>query len=146
MRRTTHWKPATAALLGGTALAFATPRAPAPNVARLDWFEYAGHDSIYDAHRAGADEDQNPILAGFYPDPSLWRGGGDFYLVSSTFADCPGVPVFRSRDLVTWTQIANVIDRPSLLRFDSLGVSRGVFGPAISYHDGAFYLINTCVD
>jgi alpha-N-arabinofuranosidase len=25
-------------------------------------------------------------------------------------------------------------------------VSRGVFAPAISYHDGTFYILNTCVD
>ena len=29
----------------------------------------------------------------------------------------PGIPVFHSRDLVNWTQIGNVIDRPSQLRF-----------------------------
>jgi len=118
----------------------------APNTARFDWFEYAGHDSVYDAHRAGPDEYTNPILAGFYPDPSITRAGDDYYLVNSTFAYFPGIPVFRSRDLVSWTQIGNVIDRPSQLRFDSLGVSRGVFAPAIAYHAGTFYVVNTCVD
>ncbi len=130
----------------GASLA-ARPEAPAaPNSARFDWFEYAGYDSIYDKHRPGANEFINPILAGFYPDPSITRAGDDFYLVTSTFAYFPGIPVFRSRDLVNWTQIGNVIDRPSQLRFDSLGVSRGVFAPAISFHDGTFYVINTCVD
>jgi len=28
----------------------------------------------------------NPILAGFYPDPSICRVGEDFYLINSTFA------------------------------------------------------------
>ncbi|HEU4996776.1 MAG TPA: glycoside hydrolase family 43 protein [Gemmatimonadaceae bacterium] len=124
-----------------------TPAAPAGNAARFDWFEYQGHDSVYDARTVGPTEYLNPILAGFYPDPSITRGEGDnFYLVNSTFAYFPGIPVFHSKDLVNWTQIGNVIDRPTQLRFDSLGVSRGVFAPAIGYHAGTFYLLNTCVD
>src|SRR5262249_52531622 len=106
-----------------------TSRRAAPNAARFDWFEYTGHHPIYQTQPAGPNDYQNPILAGFSPDPSITRAGDDFYLVNSTFAYFPGIPVFRSRDLVTWTQIGNVIARPSQLRFDSLGVSRGVFAP-----------------
>ena len=29
---------------------------------------------------------KNPILTGFYPDPSICRVGEDFYLVTSIFA------------------------------------------------------------
>jgi len=43
---------------------------------------------------------RNPIIPGFYPDPSLCRVGRDFYLVSSSFEYFPGVPIFHSRDLV----------------------------------------------
>jgi len=42
----------------------------------------------------------NPILPGFYPDPSICRVGEDYYLVNSTFFHFPGVPVFHSRDLI----------------------------------------------
>ena len=35
----------------------------------------------------------NPILAGFYPDPSICKVGSDYYLVNSTFAYYPGIPV-----------------------------------------------------
>ena len=45
---------------------------------------------------------KNPILSGFYPDPSLCRVGEDFYLVNSTFSWYPGIPVSHSRDLVSW--------------------------------------------
>ncbi len=89
---------------------------------------------------------RNPILAGFYPDPSITRAGDKFYLVNSTFTYFPGIPVFESSDLVHWRHLGNVIDRPSQLRFDGLGVSRGVFAPAITYHDGYFYVLNTAVD
>ena len=89
---------------------------------------------------------RNPILPGFQPDPSIVRVGSDFYLVNSTFAWFPGIPVYHSRDLVHWRQIGNAIDRPGMLDFDGLGTSRGVFAPAISWHDGTFYILNTCVD
>jgi alpha-N-arabinofuranosidase len=113
--------------------------------ARFDWFHYEGADPI-DAVPLAPGEYRNPILKGFYPDPSITRVGDDFYLVTSTFAYFPGIPVFRSRDLVHWTQIGNAIDRPDQLDFGKLGLSRGVFAPDISEHDGIFYILNTCVD
>jgi len=88
----------------------------------------------------------NPILPGFYPDPSITRVGDDYYLINSTFAYYPGIPVWKSHDLVHWKQIGNAIDRPGMLDFSGLATSRGVFAPDISYHDGLFYIINTCVD
>ncbi|MDR0410677.1 MAG: glycoside hydrolase family 43 protein [Treponema sp.] len=88
----------------------------------------------------------NPILSGFYPDPSICRVGEDFYLTTSTFAYFPGIPVFHSRDLAHWEQIGSVIDRPGQLDFDYAGVSRGLFAPTIRYHDGHFYVICTLVD
>jgi len=118
---------------------------PAPS-ARFDWFDYRGSDPVDSALRAGANDYRNPILRGFYPDPSITRAGDYYYLVNSTFAYFPGLPIFRSRDLVTWTQIGNAVDRPDMLDFGHLGLSRGVFAPSISYHDGTFYILNTCVD
>ena len=91
-------------------------------------------------------ECMNPILAGFYPDPSICRVGDDYYLVNSTFAYYPGIPVFHSKDLARWKLIGYVIDRPDQLNYDSLGVSRGIFAPAIRYHDGLFYVTCTFVD
>jgi beta-xylosidase/GH35 family endo-1,4-beta-xylanase len=113
---------------------------------RFDWFEYTGDDSVYKTVSASSGGYLNPILAGFYPDPSMVRVGDDFYLVTSSFAYFPGVPIFHSRDLVSWTQIGNVLDRPSQLNLDSAGISRGVFAPVIRYHAGRFYMITTVVD
>jgi alpha-N-arabinofuranosidase len=119
------------------------PHASDPHFA---WFEYAGDDTVYRKQPAGPGEYHNPILAGFYPDPSMVRAGDDYYLVVSSFAYYPGVPIFRSRDLVSWTQIGNVLDRPSQLNLDSAGISRGIFAPAIRYHRGTFYMITTLID
>jgi|GEM_PF-14668 len=88
----------------------------------------------------------NPILAGFYPDPSICRVGSDYYLVTSTFSYFPGIPVFHSRDLVNWELIGHVMDRPEQLNLDKQGVSRGLFAPSIRYHDGLFYVTCTLVD
>ena len=89
--------------------------------ARFDWFEYRGEDPIDAIAMADARHFRNPILAGFYPDPSIERVGEDYYLVNSSFAYFPGIPLFHSRDLVTWTQIGNVIDRPGQFAFGAIG-------------------------
>lgn len=123
----------------------ATPGPAASADPRFDWFEYTGDEAVFRDSAAGPGAYQNPILTGFYPDPSITRAGDDYYIVNSTFAYFPGIPVFRSRDLVNWRQVGNVIDRPSQLDFDGLGLSEGVFAPTIEFHDGTFYVLNTCV-
>jgi len=134
---------ACAALLG--ACATSGGAGPAPE-ARFSWFHCAGQDPAHLAS-AAAGAYRNPILQGFYPDPSITRAGDEFVLVHSTFTYFPGIPVFKSRDLVSWTQVGNAIDRPGMLDFrNGLGVSRGVFAPAITFHEGLLYLLNTCVD
>lgn len=89
---------------------------------------------------------RNPILSGFYPDPSLCRVGEDFYLVNSTFAYFPGLPVFHSKDLISWKQIGNAIDREEQLDFSGDGTSRGLFAPTIRYHNGVYYIVCTHID
>ncbi len=88
----------------------------------------------------------NPILAGFYPDPSICRVKDYYYLVNSTFSYFPGIPVFQSRDLVNWRLIGYVLDRAEQLDLTGLGVSRGIFAPSIRYHNGVFYVTCTLVD
>ncbi|WP_158797741.1 glycoside hydrolase family 43 protein [Pedobacter sp. L105] len=88
----------------------------------------------------------NPVLSGFYPDPSICKTGTDYYLVNSTFAYFPGIPVFHSKDLSHWKQVGNVISRPSQMNFLGDGVSRGLFAPSISYDKGTYYVVCTLVD
>ncbi len=86
----------------------------------------------------------NPILPGFHPDPSFCRVGDTYYLVTSSFEWFPGVPVYRSKDLVNWEQIGHVLDRPSQLAMkDGMKASQGIWAPTIRYHDGLFYMITT---
>lgn len=88
----------------------------------------------------------NPILAGFYPDPSICQAGNNYYMTVSTFAYFPGLPIFHSTDLVNWKQIGSALNRPEQLNLDGQGVSRGLFAPAITHHNGTFYIICTNVD
>ncbi len=104
-------------------------------------FHYQGKP----AQTAGKGQFANPILPGFYPDPSLVRVQDDYYLVNSSFTWFPGVPIFQSRDLVHWKQIGHVLDRVSQLKLDGQQVSQGIFAPTIRYHDGLFYMITTNV-
>jgi xylan 1,4-beta-xylosidase len=80
----------------------------------------------------------NPVIPGFWSDPSVCRVGDDYYLVNSTFEYFPGVPVFHSKDLVNWELIGYCIDRPTQL-------PRGlnIFATTIRYHGGIFYMITT---
>jgi len=114
--------------------------------ARFDWFTYEGDDSVHTLASAGPGEYRNPILSGFYPDPTICRQGDEYYLATSSFAYYPGVPLFTSRDLVHWTQLGHILNRPSQLNLDSAGVSRGIFAPSLSCRPGRMWMITTLVD
>lgn len=87
----------------------------------------------------------NPILPGYHPDPSICRAGDDYYLVNSSFVWYPGLPIYHSKDLVNWKLIGHAIDRPDMVDFTGIADMFGLFAPTIRYHDGVFYIINTCV-
>jgi alpha-N-arabinofuranosidase len=111
--------------------------------ARFGRFTYRGQ--AREAVAIGAGQFRNPILPGYYPDPSVTRVGDDYYLVNSSFAHFPGLPVFRSKDLVNWVQISNAVDRSGQVDLSGRTVSEGLFAPDISYHAGTFFIVNTCV-
>ena len=85
---------------------------------------------------------QNPILPGFYPDPSICRVGEDFYLITSSFELCPGIPIFHSKDLANWEQIGNVMTPENGFEMEASSYRGGVMAPTIRYHNGIFYVIN----
>lgn len=88
---------------------------------------------------------KNPILEGFYPDPSICKVEDRYYMVNSTFAFYPGIPIWCSRDLQNWEQIGNVLDRPSQLQLGECAHSQGIYAPTIRYHEGVFCLVTTNV-
>lgn len=89
---------------------------------------------------------RNPVITGFYPDPSICRVGEDYYLVNSTFEFFPGIVISHSRDLVHWEQIGHCINRNSQLKlFEGHMNNTGLFAPTIRFHEGIFYMVVTNV-
>lgn len=85
---------------------------------------------------------KNPILPGFYPDPSICRVGEDFYMVCSSFELYPGLPVFHSKDLAHWEQLGYAMSRDNGFHVEANLYAGGVMAPTIRYQDGKFYIIN----
>ena len=88
---------------------------------------------------------KNPVIPGFYPDPSICRVGDDFYLVNSTFEYFPGVPIHHSKDLINWQPIGHCLTRTSQLPLDKCGPSGGIYAPTLRHHEGIFYMVTTNV-
>jgi beta-xylosidase len=85
----------------------------------------------------------NPLVQGFNPDPSVVRVDGVYYLVTSTFEYLPGLPVYRSTDLIEWVYVGNAVTRPEQVDIDDVPTPGGVWAPTLRYRDGVFYLIVT---
>ena len=83
----------------------------------------------------------NPIIRGFYPDPSICEAEGKYYIACSSFQYLPGVPVFESEDLVNWKQVANALTRTTQVELHKVPSSGGVFAPTLRYHEGIFYMV-----
>ena len=85
----------------------------------------------------------SPVIPGFYPDPSVCRVGDDYYLATSSFEYFPGVPVWHSRDLLSWEQIGHVLERPSQMPPREGRPSGGIFAPTLRHHGGRFWMVTT---
>lgn len=85
----------------------------------------------------------NPVIKGFYPDPSICKVEDTYYLVCSSFQYFPGVPIFESKDLINWKQIGHCLTRKSQIHLENINSSGGVFAPTIRYNDGRFYMTTT---
>lgn len=85
----------------------------------------------------------NPVVKGFYPDPSVIKVHDTYYMVCSSFQYFPGVPLFESKDLLNWKQIGHCLTRKSQIQLDTVNSSGGVFAPTIRYNNGRFYMVTT---
>ncbi len=88
---------------------------------------------------------QNPIIAGFHPDPSICCVDDQYILVNSSFEYCPGLPIFTSSDLYSWTQVGHVLDGSTQSLLEGIRPSGGIYAPTIRHHDGRFWLVTTNV-
>jgi xylan 1,4-beta-xylosidase len=115
------------------------------SAASFHWFDYQGQDAVFTKPLTEA-QYYNPVVAGFFPDPSITRRGNDYYMVASSFAYTPGLPILHSTDLVNWQLIGHALTRSSQADMAGMPISRGIFAPTLRYHNGTFYLITTLVD
>jgi beta-xylosidase len=72
----------------------------------------------------------NPIVGGDHPDPSILRDGSNYYLAFSSFDAYPGLPLWRSTDLVNWQPLGPTLRRP-------VGA---VWAPELVRHAGRYYI------
>ena len=84
---------------------------------------------------------RNPVISGFYPDPSICRVGKDYYLACSSFELYPGIPLFHSRDLAHWEPIGSAMTLENGFHVTANMLTGGVMAPTLRYNDGLFYLI-----
>jgi hypothetical protein len=85
----------------------------------------------------------HPIIPGFFPDPSVCWGNGQYVLVNSSNQYFPGIPVHVSTDLLEWRHVGNAFAVPPAAR--AIPSNMGLYAPTIRFHDGYFYVITTDV-
>ena len=84
---------------------------------------------------------RNPILHADYSDPDAIRVGDSYYMVSSSFANAPGLPLLVSNDMVNWELKGHAL--PQLVpnaQFKAPEHGKGVWAPSLRYHDGRFWI------
>ena len=72
----------------------------------------------------------NPVLGGDRPDPAVIQVGDKYWMTYSSFESAPGLPLYRSHDLVNWTYECAALPEP-------LG---STFAVDIAEHDGRFFI------
>jgi beta-xylosidase len=84
---------------------------------------------------------KNPIIHADYSDPDAIRVGDDYYMVSSSFTQVPGLPILHSKDLVNWTLIGHALKKliPEE-HFNIVQHGGGVWAPSIRFHKNEFYI------
>lgn len=83
----------------------------------------------------------NPVLYADYSDPDVVAVGSDYYLTASSFNCIPGLPILHSKDLVNWEIIGHALNEQLPRQvFDTPQHGKGVWAPAIRYHNGEFYI------
>ena len=109
--------------------------APPVDVATFSQFRYEGSQPAHARLKLPAGHYRNPIIQGSYSDPSIVRVGDDFYLTNASFTFWPGLPIFRSHDLVHWKQVGSALDRPDQIRIAGLDSWLGIYAPMLTYRD-----------
>ena len=118
-----------------------------PPLARFDWFEYEGtRQRLQDAHAAPGSISQSD------PRGLLSRSRASRARATSTISSrrassySPASRSSAARISCTGRRSGTCSIARRSCNVDSAGISRGIFAPAIRYHDGTFYMITTLID
>ena len=76
----------------------------------------------------------NPVLGGDHPDAGAIRVGNEYFLTHSSFDYAPGLPIWRSHDLVNWTLAGTALKK----------YYGSVWAPYLCEHEGHFYIYFPC--
>jgi Beta-xylosidase len=87
----------------------------------------------------------NPIIWSDVPDNAMIRVGDTYYMSSTTMHMSPGLPIMKSKDLVSWEMVGYVYD--TLADNDALSLRNGQdaygagsWASSLRYHNGSFYV------
>ena len=83
---------------------------------------------------------KNPIVFADYSDPDVIRVGDTYYMTASSFNYIPGLPILTSKDMVNWKLVNYALDKIDYEKYDIPQHSKGVWAPAIRYHNTRFYI------
>ncbi len=88
---------------------------------------------------------RNPVLWADVPDCAVIRVGDVYYMSSTTMHMSPGLPIMKSRDLVSWELAGYAYD--TLGESDALTLQngknaygQGSWASSLRHHDGCFYV------
>jgi len=120
------------ALLVGSALAPQIAGAASSSEAAAGPAEPSWGLGIEGQRKADLDDGtfRNPIMPGDHPDPTILKDGQDYYMTFSSFYACPGLVIWRSRDLVNWTPVGPALTKP-------IG---SVWAMDLVKHDGRYFI------
>ncbi len=89
---------------------------------------------------------QNPIIFADVPDLSIIRVNDTYYMSSTTMHMNPGVPIMKSKDLVSWHLVnyayQTLEDKDDRLNLDNgkNDYGRGSWASSLRYHNGVYYV------
>ena len=114
---------------------------PVVIVAAATVFFAAGGGALCRAEGA-AQNFATPLLSGGNPDPTVCRVGDEYYIATSSFSLSPGLPLYRSKDMVNW----EVISHAWRESWPCKTPDDGIWAPTLRHHNGVFYLTVTWHD
>ena len=106
------------------------------------------NNGILTAEAADTSTISNPFIWSDVPDPDIIRVGDTYYMVSTTMFFDPGVPVMKSKDLMSW-EICNYVydtlgagDRENLTQVNQGNhmYAKGSWAASLRYNKGTYYV------